>query len=70
MRKLAPLDGSGIKIVRLIALYGYAIAVVVLIYSKIMSDMMESSPPLAAAPGMPPMPPMGQMFGTFYGVQR
>ncbi len=67
-RKLA-LWTAAIKIVRLIGVYGYAIAVVVPIYSKIMSDMMEKfTTALPRRPGTPPMPPMGQMFGTFYGV--
>jgi hypothetical protein len=67
-RKLA-IWTAALKIVRLVTLYGYSIAVVVPIYAQKMSQMMEQmTASMPKRPGAPAMPPMGQTLGTFYGV--
>jgi hypothetical protein len=66
-RKLA-IWTAALKIVRLIAVYGFFIAVVVPIYARLMGKMMEDMANMPRRPGAPAMPPMGQTVGTIYGV--
>jgi hypothetical protein len=65
---------AALKIVRLVAVYGFAVTFVVPVFSQKMGDMMDKMMAQAQQrqqqkqPGAPPMPPMGKTVGTFYGI--
>jgi len=60
---------AALKIVRLVAVYGFAIVVVVPTFSEKMGEMMEKmTTQMPQQPGAPPMPQMGQTVATFYGI--
>lgn len=56
-----------LKIARLVLVYGFAIAVVVPVFSKAMGEMMDKMQ-IPQQPGAPPMPDMGQTVATVYGI--
>lgn len=60
---------ASLKIARLVALYGFAIAVVIPGIAKAMGEMVEAMmKQTPRPPGQPPLPPMGQTFAMVYGV--
>jgi hypothetical protein len=60
---------AALKIVRLVAVYGFAIIFVVPVFSQKMGEAMEKmTTQIPQKPGGPPMPPMGQTIATVYGI--
>jgi hypothetical protein len=65
---------AALKILRLVAVYGFALIFVVPVFSQKMGAMMDKFMAQAQQrqqqnqPGAPPMPPMGKTVGTVYGM--
>ena len=62
---------AALKIVRLVVVYGFAIAVVVPVFSEKMGEMMEkmtTQMQQQQPAGAPPMPQIGQTLAAVYGI--
>jgi hypothetical protein len=63
---------AALKILRLVAVYGFALIFVIPVFSQKMGEMMEQMTAQmqqkAQQPGGAPMPDMAQTLATFYGI--